>query len=316
MSLFALGLELTLPPATDDAASSPMQNVLFTAERIPLLATTILPTIVLCVSMRSERLSKLTKGLTEHSMYVPAYVISIAVLFWIIVTIQGSANDRGMEALAAKGWLFTVQKSSGNSSGLEPAWNYWQLFDFHLIEWSAMGAAVQNILLLLIIGVLNLPIFIPAMGVMLDEPSYNMNWELIGHGLSNLFSGAVGSLPNLVVLANSRLFTFAGGGRLEALVATGFTIILFFFSGHLLTFVPTIVASILVLFLGLDLVIEALWTSALELMWSEWMVVLGTVLACTFIDFLPGFFIGLGLAILQHFGWEMHDSVCAVIDEY
>ncbi|KAK2612805.1 hypothetical protein QQS21_001257 [Conoideocrella luteorostrata] len=308
LSLFMLGLELTLPPVSSEITLPSTKNVLFTAQHAPLLVASVVPTVLLCVSMRSEKFSKLTRGLTDHAMYVPTYVISIAAVFWITVAAKGYANGPGMETLAATGWLFTVQASPGDSDGQSALWNYWKLFDLNLIEWGAMVAATQNILLLLIIGVLNLPIFIPAMGVMLNEPAYNMDWELVGHGLSNIFSGAVGSLPNLVVLANSRLFTFANGGRPEALVATGFTVVLFFYSTHLLTYVPTIVASTLVLFLGLDLLIEALWTSALELLWSEWTVVLGTVLACTVIGFLPGFLIGLGLAILQHLGWELYDS--------
>ena len=63
------------------------------------------------------------------------------------------------------------------------------------------------------------------------------------------------------------------------------------------------------MFLGLDLMTDALWSSAEELLWSEWAVVLCTLLSCTFVSFLPGFAIGLGLAIVQHFGWDLYDLV-------
>ena len=309
LSLFILGLQLTIPPSSPELTLSSAKHVLFTAQHAPLLVASVVLTVFLCISLRMTSLSRLTRGFTEHALYVPVYVLSIAALFWIIIAAKGQANSTGMTTLAAQGWLFSIQGSSKPHHGLGTAWNYWKLFDFNMVEWSAMSAAIQNIVLLVIIGVLNLPIYIPAMRIMLNEPKVNMDWELIGHGLSNLFAGAAGSLPNLVVLSNSRLFTFAGGGRPEALVSTGFTIALFFVSARLLPYVPTLLASVLVLFLGLDLMIDALWSSAQELLWSEWMVVLGTVLSCTFVGFLPGFAIGLALALVQHFGWDLYDLV-------
>ena len=56
----------------------------------------------------------------------------------------------------------------------------------------------------------------------------------------------------------------------------------------------------LVLFLGLELMIESLWESAKTLTWSEWATVVGTLLACTFLGFAPGFGVGIALAILMY----------------
>ena len=62
-----------------------------------------------------------------------------------------------------------------------------------------MTGAIQDIVLLVIIGVLNLPIYIPSMALVLDVPTYNMNHELLGHGASNILAGVLGTVPNLVV---------------------------------------------------------------------------------------------------------------------
>lgn len=251
--------------------------------------------------------SKLTRGFTRHAMYVPLFMATVTAIFWITVFLGGKANSKGMKELADRGWLFSLSRPSNTTD--HHAWNYWRLFDFSLVNWHAIGSATGNILLLVTIGTLNLPIFIPAMAIMLKQPRYNMNWELIGHGISNILSGATGSLPNLVVLANARLFTFAGGGRPEALIVTAFTVILFFISDRLLPLVPTILAAILVLFLGLDLLIEAVWSSANELLWCEWLVVVGTLIACTWAGFLSGFGIGISMALISHFLWTTYDSV-------
>lgn len=97
---------------------------------------------------------------------------------------------------------------------------------------------------LVIPRVMNLPIYVPAMALVLGEPKYDMNRKLITHGISNLAFGAGGSIPNLFDLSSSHLFTCAGGGRLEDLIVSDLTVVLIFISSRLLPYVPTILASI------------------------------------------------------------------------
>ncbi|KIJ65767.1 hypothetical protein HYDPIDRAFT_87501 [Hydnomerulius pinastri MD-312] len=288
-------------------------NVLFNRIHIPLLFASIVPALFLSVSIRMPALSKATRGFTDHALYVPVYVLFIAGLFWTVAAGSGHATVNGMTRLSSDGWLFTVEDSVRNQKGIGRAWDYWSLFDFSKVEWSAMTAAIENIVLLVVIGVLNLPIYIPAMSLVLGVPSYNMNHELIGHGVSNIFAGVVGTVPNLVVLSNTRFFTFAGGGRFEGTVVILLTIVLFFVSSLILPYIPTILASTLVLFLGIELMTEALFESIKSLLWCEYAVVLGTLLACTFVGFAPGFGIGLGLAMVMHFGWCVVDSMPRVL---
>lgn len=143
-------------------------------------------------------LSRVTRGFTDHALYVPIYIMVIASTFWAVAAGTGHATAEGLVGLSATGWLFTVEKSVRHRRGLGHSWEYWSLFDFKRVEWHALTAAVQNIVLLVVIGVLNLPIYIPAMALSLDMPSYDMNRELIGNGLSNIFAGIVGTIPNLV----------------------------------------------------------------------------------------------------------------------
>ncbi|KIJ65790.1 hypothetical protein HYDPIDRAFT_27023 [Hydnomerulius pinastri MD-312] len=313
LSLFLLALELTLPPTAATLTLSSAGSVLFNRIHIPLLFASFVPALFLSVSIRMSALSKATRGFTDHALYVPVYVLFIAGLFWTVAAGSGHATVNGMTRLSSDGWLFTVEESVRNQKGIGHAWDYWSLFDFSKVEWSAMTAAIENIVLLVVIGVLNLPIYIPAMSLVLGVPSYNMNHELIGHGVSNIFAGVVGTIPNLVVLSNTRFFTFAGGGRFEGTVVILLTIVLFFVSSLILPYIPTILASTLVLFLGIELMAEALFESIKSLLWCEYAVVLGTLLACTFVGFAPGFGIGLGLAMIMHFGWSAIDSMPRVL---
>ena len=156
----------------------------------------------LSVSIRVQWLCRITRGFTNHPLYISVYVIGITVIFWAVVAAVGDANVSGMKHLAESGWLFTIEDSIRNQSGLGTLWNYWSLFNFHLVQWSAMTAAAQDIVLLVVIGVLTLPIYVPALALALDEPVYDMNHELLGNSASNLLAGMVGTIPNLLVSLN------------------------------------------------------------------------------------------------------------------
>ncbi len=54
-------------------------------------------------------------------------------------------------------------------------------------------------LALVFFGILHVPINVPALGVTVQQ-STNLNKELIGHGVSNLISGFLGSCQNYLGL--------------------------------------------------------------------------------------------------------------------
>ncbi|KAF2035003.1 hypothetical protein EK21DRAFT_107635 [Setomelanomma holmii] len=305
VSLFVLGLELTLPASSEHLSIHTTRHVLFDRTHLPLLFASVGIALFISISVRSALLSKMTRGCTEHALYVPLFCFAVAGIFWIAVAATKHASSDGLNDLRSIGWLFTIEKSHQTIKGLD--WNYWALFDFSLVHWSAMTAAIQDILLLVVIAVISLPVFIPAMALTLNAPAYNMNWEFLGHGVSNLLAGAVGTVPNLIVLTNSKFFTLAGGGRIEALIVTAFSIALFFLSAFLLPYVPTILAATLVLFLGIELIIEALWDALWSLLLWEWAVVLSTVIACTFLGFAPGVGVGIAAALLLQLWWSVYE---------
>lgn len=54
---------------------------------------------------------------------------------------------------------------------------------------------------------------------------------------------------------------------------------------------------------------EAIWESSKSLLWSEWSIVIGTLLACTFVGFAPGFGVGIAIAMVVYLGWGVVDCV-------
>ncbi|KAK0197494.1 hypothetical protein F5146DRAFT_1130353 [Armillaria mellea] len=280
LSLFILGLGLMLPPSSPVLTLSSAGSILFNSSHLPHLVASFFPALILSVSTRSQLINRWTRGTVQNA-----------------------------DALVANGWLFRVDASATRGSGIGTAWIYWREFDFSKVEWWAMKNAIENIVLLVVIGVLNLPIYVPALAFSLNVP-YDMNHEFFGQGAANILTGITGTAPNILV---GLFFTRANGGRFEAALVTLLTFVLFLTSGLLLPYVPTVLASALVLFLGIELLLEAIWESAKMLVWLEWSIVVVTLLACTFLGFAEGFGVGVEAAIVVYFVYGVVDSRARVM---
>ena len=85
--------------------------------------------------------------------------------------------------------------------------------------------------------------------------------------------------------------------------------VFFFVASRMLPYVPTILASTLVLFLGIELTIEGVWEAAKSLNFTEWLVTVATLVACTFRGFAQGFGVGIGTAALNYLFLKLIDRV-------
>ncbi|KAJ5315913.1 hypothetical protein N7476_006220 [Penicillium atrosanguineum] len=104
-----------------------------------------------------------------------------------------------------------------------------------------------------------------------------------------------------------KLRSRAGGKRVEAGIVILFTAVLYVVSSKLIAYIPTILASGLVLFLGIELTLEAVLESAKYFVWSEWLVVIATLFSCTFIGFAPGVGVRICTAFVVYTGWGCFD---------
>ncbi|KAI0572199.1 sulfate transporter [Pyrenophora tritici-repentis] len=300
VSLFLLGLEITLSSRSPHLSF----GTLFERAHLPLLAASLGPAILLSLSTRLSCLDNLPKKPTKHPLYIPLFCCAVAGVFWIVVA---ACENTSTQRLASAGWLFAMEQGPAQATAAAE-WDYWALFDFNKVEWRALSAGTRDILLLVLIGALSLPIFASAAALEWGEPDQSMNHEFVGHGISNTVAGAMGALPNLFVYSNSRFFHHAEGGRREAAFVALFTLAFFFVSFRVLPYVPTIQASVLVLFVGIELTLKALWESSASLSCWEWTVVASTTLACTFLGFASGTGVGLAIVVVLQFCHHVFDT--------
>ncbi|KAJ7908503.1 sulfate transporter family-domain-containing protein [Mycena leptocephala] len=302
VSLFVLGLGLPFPPSATPLSLSNVASTLFDRHHQGLLAASFFPAFMLSVTLRSRHMELWTRGLTRSPYYIPLYLLVIPSIFWIVVRSIGVP----IKHLVAAGWLFQVDTVS-SPSALVAGWNYWTLFDFRLVEWWALKSAIQNLVLLVVIGVLNLPIYVPTLAFTLDV-SYDMNYELLGQAAGNILAGLVGTIPNILQYSYSVYASRAKAGRFELSIVIVLMAVLFLCSGLIMPYVPTVLASVLVLFIGIELFLEAIWEASKTLAWMEYGVVVATLAACTFLGFAEGFGVGIGAATVVYFMYGVMDS--------
>lgn len=196
VSLIILGLGIPFPASSPPLSLASAGSILFSVNHLPLFFASFLPACLLSISVRSEFLGRCTMGATKNAFYVPIYLILIPAFFWIIVVILHRAGAADMATLVKSGWLFEIHDSVNQQGGVP--WDYWTLFDFSKIEHNALKSATTNIVLVVVIGVLNLPVYLPALGLALQKP-VNMDYEFIGQGAANVLAGMAGTVPNVLV---------------------------------------------------------------------------------------------------------------------
>jgi len=198
VSLFILGLGLPISPSSPTLTLSTVGSVLFSRNHLGPLFASCGPAFLLSFSVRSDFLRRCTFGKTKSAYYVPFYLISIPIIFWITVVALHKANKEGMDTLVENGWLFEIDVPIERKAGFGDSFVYWTLFDFSKVKVHALKNAITNIVLLVVIGVLNLPVYVPALGSSLGVP-FDMNHEFIGQGSANILAGLAGTVPNILV---------------------------------------------------------------------------------------------------------------------
>lgn len=301
--LFVMAFEIVQPAAHPHLEWETLGEQLFNARQLPLTLATILPAVVIYLTVRFKLCSRLPWGENFHEVFIPGIMVITAALFWIGAAAAGRTSTVGLKGLVVDGWLFDVQGTRGSNAtsigiDVDSNINYWQLFDFPKVQWRALGAAAKNIVLVVLIGVVNLPVAIGALETMVPGVKPDVDRELLGSGAANLLAGAVGSLPTLIVFSYTRLFTMAGGGRLEGLLLSVVSIVMLFVAHAIIPYVPTMLASTLVAYIGIDLALEAIWDGFKTSKWPDYVVLLGTMLISIFLGFAIGLCTGLGMALI------------------
>ncbi len=196
-----------------------------------------------------------------------------------------AATGTSLEQAASLGLLF---QGAGQSS--------WSLPSLSLIEqadWAAIGGQSGNVAVLAGMSLLALLLGVSAIELASGR-ELDLNRELKGAGLTNLLAGLGGGLVGYHALSTTMLSSRLGvRGRLAGVVAGTVCLIAIMAGTSLLALVPVALVGGILIFLGLDFLVDWVftgWTRFSRIEYAIVLLILGVIAAT---DFLTGVVAGL-----------------------
>lgn len=227
----------------------------------------------------------------DHPLLVPTFFTSVFVLFHSIVFFT-----KGWDLQTARdlGWVFPAQSSN------EPWYQFYEYYDFGQCNWWLVLDELPTILAMTFFGILHVPINVPALALTSGVDDFDVDRELLAHGVSNFFSGVVGSIPNYLVYSNSVLFIRAGADSRLSGVLLGIATLGVLLAGPVIIgYIPVCVVGALIYLLGYELLKESVWDTIGRLRNFEYITILIIVVTMGALDFVIGIIVGILLACVS-----------------
>jgi SulP family sulfate permease len=225
----------------------------------------------------------------KSPLIVPGMLVIGILVFYIVLGLAHTSTDEA----TADGWLLDALPGSGG--GL---WEPWSLAHLKQIDWGVVIGQSGNLAAIILVSVIGL--LLNASGLeLITEQNVDLNRELKAIGFSNLVSGLGGGGVGFHALSYSALAHKMGArNRLVGIFLAVLCGIVLIVGGSLLSYLPTLVIGGLLLFLGLDLLIEWVYDAWAKLPKTEYLVVILILVVINTIGFLEGVGLGLALAVL------------------
>ncbi|KAF8551076.1 hypothetical protein OG21DRAFT_1418614 [Imleria badia] len=222
----------------------------------------------------------------KHQLLFPIYFLVIPIIFYIVV----AAAQLDLDTLRRDGWLFETAREVG---GVDSWYAFYTYYDWRAVRWTSIWTTLPTQFALLFFNILHPPLNVPALAISLDE-DVDTDKELVGHGMSNLAAGFLGTVPNYLVYVNTLLFYRVGGGnRVAGFMLAVATFLLLIIGTWPIAYIPIMVVGALIFVLGIDLVKEALWDTRHRVSRMEYITIISIMVTMTAWDFVIGVLFGI-----------------------
>ncbi len=221
----------------------------------------------------------------KHYLAMPGILVGAFAMFYLVLLLTGVSADEAV----GRGLLL------GGASG-DALWQPLVPKNLLSADWMAIlgqGGSIASILILSVVGLL-----LNASGIELAiRRDVDLNRELQAAGWANILSGLGGGAVGYHALDLSTLCCRIGArGRLPGLVAGGICAVMLFVGSPLLALFPVPIMGGLLLFLGLDFLVEWVVDGWSRLSRSDYAVVVLILVVIASAGFLVG--VGVGLVAM------------------
>jgi SulP family sulfate permease len=221
---------------------------------------------------------------TNHILALPGLLLACLGLFYLALLVSGVSIQEASRLGLLIGGVGPIEWKPFNPALLLHA------------DWTAILGQAGNIAVLSAISLISL--LLNATGIELAvKKDMRLDQELRTSGIANLLSGLGGGIIGYHSLSLTILGRrIGGGGRLTGFVAGIVIGAMLFFGASLLIYFPKPLLGGILLFLGLDFLVEWVVNSYPRFSHAEYGVVLLILVVIAVSDFLVG--VGVGLAVM------------------
>ncbi|MFN8473984.1 MAG: SulP family inorganic anion transporter [Anaerolineae bacterium] len=222
-----------------------------------------------------------------HILAVPVTLIAATGLFYATVWLTGSSVAEAAEGGLLLGPFHTNQ-----------LWQPLTVDDLQHVNWRVLVEQWGDIAALLVINAIALLLNSTELELVLRKDA-DLDRELRVAGVANVVAGAGGGMAGYLSLPLTHLGSKQGAdSRVVGLVAALFAGVVLVFVPSLLAYVPRVVLGGLLLFTGLELLVEWAYDSRRRLPRIDYAMVLSILLVIAVAGFLAGVALGVAVAIV------------------
>ena len=227
------------------------------------------------------------KMFRDNALSVPAILFAAGLIFYAVLFL----NEIGLDEAAANGQLPAIE----STGSLIPVfnWDYVQEIRWMVIMEQADGIVVVALLC-------SVMLLLDVSGIeLLAQKDLNPDHELQVMGYTNVVNGALGGFPGVHDVSDTALVeTLGGRGRLTGFIYSTLMVAAILAGAEFMKIVPTFLLGGLLIYVGLEFLIDWVWKARDELPLSDYVVVILILIVIILSDILQGVTFGFFVAII------------------
>lgn len=216
----------------------------------------------------------------------PIVIIGSICIFYLFVQLSGL----GIENARDFGWL---PKLAVDHATIQP-----NLAIIGMIDWAVILKSLPLMFFAAALSTVSMLLNLSSLSLRL-RADVDVNHEMISSGLTNIVIGSFGGMAAYVSVSSTSLAYRLGVDRILAAVSAVFVLgLAVVFAGPITSAAPIFLTSGMVLYAGLDFLVEWLIASKRRLPFLDWMLVLAIFAVIVFFGILPGILVGILLSVV------------------
>ncbi len=223
----------------------------------------------------------------EHPLLIPGVVLGGTLLFFFLAWLSGTS----LVELSEQGWLLGPFPEEG-------LWQPLTFADLRQVDWRIIALQSAGMATILLISGITLLLNFSGLELAAKEDG-EINRELRVAGAANLAAAAVSGLISFQQLGLSALnYKTGANSRLVGVIAAALCGVVLLFGISLLSFIPVVIVSALLLYLGLEFLYEWLVEGWFRLPKIDYLIVIVILLVTAIIGFMEAVAFGLIFSLI------------------